>query len=330
MSNTQSHSMLLPVGRLLAGDLYEPGITDMKGNPLVINSGPNKGQSRVDYWLAYGIQKTKAQWWEEPWGAEILAKAHEFWPQGQAGRLPFSWKISDGDSAELVISERNPAGTRNCDREGYPGHWIVRIGSGYAPKIVDVQGNPLTQPGLVKRGYYIEAFISMNSNEQITKPGIYINHNAIAYRAPGKEITSGLDTRKVGFGASALPPGVTAIPTGNAAAIPGATAPAAATPPAPPYSPPAPPAAPAPTPPLAVTPQPAFLAPPGAPAAPSAPPAPPAAPSAPPPPPVVAVDPLGAPAGYRMMNPAGARYANFQAQGWTDIQLVQAGHMVKL
>ena len=59
-------------------------------------------------------------------------------------------------------------------------------------------------------------------------------------------------------------------------------------------------------------------------AAPMAAPVPPAAPPAAP------VDPLGAPAGYRMVNPQGANYATYRNGGWTDAQLLQHGHMVKL
>lgn len=42
------------------------------------------------------------------------------------------------------------------------------------------------------------------------------------------------------------------------------------------------------------------------------------------------VCPLGAPTGYRMVNATGAQYAAFKGNRWTDDQLLQAGHMVRL
>lgn len=358
----QDNQILLPPGRLVQGDLYEPQTKDNQGNPLTTKTGPNAGKPRINYFAGMAIPKTPGatHWAHEPWGAKIWAFGHAAWPQGQGQNPSFAWKIEDGDSP---IPNKN--GRKNSESEGMPGHWIVGVSSSFPPKIFDERGEPMLQPGLVKRGYWCETLISMASNENTQNPGIYLNHQMFAYRAPGKEIQGGPDARAVGFGRAALPAGVTAQPLTNTAnlpsqmgappapgAAPGAppppAAPGYAAPPAPGYAAP-PPAAAAPPPgyaappapggypaPTAVTPQPQFLAPPGAPM-PGAPMPPvPGAPTmqAPPPPaaaaPPAMVDPLGAPMGYRMANLNGQRYEAFRASGWTDAMMMQHNHMVKL
>lgn len=334
------------VGRFVQGDLYEPNKTDMKGNPLIVQSGPNKGQPRVEYFFKLASPKTQQVWWQEEWGAKILALANTYWPQGQAGSPKFAWKIEDGDD---VTPNPERGGRKNSETEGFAGCWVIKFTSGFATKIFDVQGTPMLQPGLVKRGFWIEVHGTVNSNSEATKPGIFINHSMVAYRAPDKEITSGPDPRSAGFGALPLPAGVTAAPMGSAnlpaITTPGtmpASAPLAmptSTPGVPGgYPPPAPaggyvpspgampaasmPAAPTPTP-MAVQPNPGFIAPPVAAGVPMAPQAPAALP-------VAVADPLGAPVGFRMANPAGGRYDAFRANGWTDASMIASGHMVRL
>lgn len=346
---TQADQILLPVARIVQGDLYEPNDTDQQGNKLVVKTGPNVGKERVDYFFALAIPKNPGEqvWWQTAWGGQIYRIAMAAWaawfdPQtGQCKHPRFSWKIVDGDD-----TTPNPDAEmkRNCDREGFPGHWVVKCSSGFATKVTDEQGNLMLTPGLVKRGFWVEALVTVRSNENAQKPGLYINHNAVAYRAPGKEIAGGLDTRQVGFGKSALPAGVTAQPLPNPTPqgagvppMPGAPVAPAALPTLPgvPGLPPAPVGGALPVPglpPTAVTPNPSFIAPPvpgaampGIPAAPAAvPPAPPVAA------PTTFICPAGAPAGFKMTNPSPGLYNGFKAAGWTDPQMLAAGHMVKL
>lgn len=363
------NSIHLPPGRIVQGDLYDPQTEDQQGNKLVVKSGPNQGQERVNFFFACAIPKTgEAIWWQTQWGGKLYALARASWPtlfdaQGNCLHPNFSWKVLDGDD-----TRPNPDAQmkRNCDREGFPGHWVVRLSSGYATRVFTEAGEPLLQPGLVKRGFWVEVIASVNTNNNTSKPGMYINHQYVAYRAPGKEIISGPDPRTLGFGKAPLPPGVTASPIGTTAnlpappgvpgvpgaapAVPGApsfpAAPAAPqfAPPAAPaavpgafppvaFAPPAAPAAHAPTPPPAVgvAAHPGFIAPP----VPGAAPAVPTAPTMPPPPPAgptlaPQACPLGAPAGFKMANLNGPNYATFRAQGWTDDLLTAHGHMVRL
>lgn len=348
-----ANTILFPPGRLVQGDLYEAQDKDLQGNPLTIKTGANAGKPRVNYYFAVAIPKTQAQWWLEPWGATILGIANAAWPQGQTQNPKFAWKIEDGDS-----QMPNENGRKNIDREGHPGNWILKFGSSFPTKVFDAQGNPMIQPGLVKRGFWVEVLGSIESNSNVQKPGIYLNHNLVSYRAPDKEIMSGPDPRAVGFGRAALPAHVTAAPVGtgmtpttpSVPATPGGYAPPAAPgmpPAAPGAMPPGVPGAPStpaaavppgapPAAPVSVQPHPGFIAPPVAGAHPSVPAAagapPPSSPPAPPAaaPAVAYPCPLGAPAGYRMVNPQGARYEAYRQNGWADAQLLAQGHMVRL
>ncbi len=341
-------SILFPPARIVQGDLYIPQDKDQMGNPLTIKTGANIGQPRVSYFFAIAVPKNPGEqaWWQAAWGQQIYKLAATWWPQlfnaasqwtaqgGQCINPRFAFKIEDGDS---TVPNQN--GRKNCDSEGFPGHWIIKLGSSFPAKVYTEAGAPMLEKGLVKRGYWVEVLANIASNENAQNPGIYINHSMVSYRAPGAEITSGPDPRAVGFGRAALPAGVTAQPLGNVSNMPAVVAaPALVGMPAPTVThqamspmlgiaPPGAVVAPAPTViPTAIQPNPSFLQPPvGAVAAPPPPAAVAAAPAAP-----SVMCPLGAPLGYRMMNLNGPRYESYKAQGWNEQQLVQAGHMVRL
>jgi hypothetical protein len=315
---------LFPVGRLVQGDPYKARDKDMQGRPLTTKTGKNTGAARVEYPLAVAIPKTPGvtHWGLEAWGVPILAYGRASWPQGQAEKTSFAWKIVDGDSTEL--NEGTPP-RRWCDIEGFPGNWVVKFKSGFAPKIVDVEGNAILQEGVVKCGHYVEVLGTIDTNENPQKPGLYINHSYIAYRGFGQEITSGPDPKSIGFGKSALPAGASPVPVG-ASALPSQVPAAAGSPPPPPAagSPPPPPAASSPPPPApaptALAPSPTFLAPPPPGALPGA--------AAPPPPPAAAAPPPPVPSGPVMTAKAnGATYASFIASGWNEAQMRASGYL---
>jgi hypothetical protein len=317
----------------------------MDGRPRVYPPGhPKAGQPKISYFFAVAIPKAanETAWWDTAWGKEAVAIASAAWPQGQWQTPSFAWKIEDGDS-----TIPNKRGRRNAASEGFPGNWIVNFSSGFAPKII-LPGNPpqpLVEPDVVKLGYWVEVLGTIRSNETASNPGIYVNHDMVAFRGRDKEIFAGIDPASVPFGQSAVPSHVTMAPTasggsGFPAQLPQAGAPAVPggmpmqggpASPAVPSMPGAPVGAGVAVPggtPLAVQPSASFIAPPVA-GAPS--PALPAAPAAPSAPPAQAyVDPAGAPPGYRMANPQGARYEAYRQNNWTDAQLLQSGHMVRL
>jgi hypothetical protein len=190
--------------------------------------------------------------------------------QGNCINPKFAFKVTDGDS-----QVPNTRGTKPCDREGFPGHWILNFSGGYAPKCYTAGGAELiTDPNMIKRGYYIRIYGSVKGNGSQQQPGIFLNHSMVELVGYGEEIVSGPDGSAIfgGQPAGQLPAGASSTPVAPSTpmAQPG-NAPAA---PATPNAPATPAAQPAPS---NVQPAPDFLNGPAAPAAQAAP----AAPAAP-------------------------------------------------
>jgi hypothetical protein len=209
-----------PVGRMIGGSLYDPETTDYDGKPL---TAKDKVTPRVNYSIGIAIPKTPgvAHWGSEAWGAPIWALAHEVFINGETQRHDFAWKITDGDSTIPNKRQRKP-----CDREGYPGHWVLWFSGGFAPQAYNNDGSQkLLEKDAIKPGYYIQVFGSISDNQPSQSPGLYLNHTYVALSAYGEEINVGPDVTAAGFGHGvALPPGASATPTGNfTPAPPGAT-----------------------------------------------------------------------------------------------------------
>lgn len=287
MSNREE--LLTPVGRLVQGSLY-----DAQDNDDVYKTGPKAGQPRITFYFALAIAKgTERHWSETEWGKRIWAIGHAGFPQGQANMPAFAWKITDGDD-----TMPNKVGKKPCDREGYPGHWVLNFSSGFAPSIYTADGSQqLLEPNYIKSGDYIQVYGNISDNESIQQPGVYLNHSMVAFAGFGDRISVGPDPKSVGFGKSALPAGVSNIPKAQGFS----PAPVNAQPPS--YTPPAayvPPAAP-------VMPHTAILTPPS--------------PIAPPAAPVI-------PQRVMTEKAQGASYDQMIAVGWTDALLIQHGMML--
>lgn len=337
----QKVNITSPVGRIVMGSLYDPSTTDAEGKPLVVKTGPNAGQPRVNYFFALAIPKgAEPHWAHTPWGQQIWNVGNQAFPN--AAQSPaFAWKIEDGDS-----QIPNKKGRKPCENEGWRGHWILKFSGGFAPKVYQQEGAgyvQVMQKDFCKPGYFVEVAFSVDGNGSQSQPGVYINHSMVCFRAYGPEISFGPDVASAGFGQSALPVGASMTPPAGAIPMPQApaAAPAAYAPPALPgapvgYAPPPVPAgvpqipgvAPAPLAPAGSVPMP-YAPVPGAPApipvTPNPgfvqvpPPAP--APMAPPPAPVAPVRQMTAAA-------QGVTYEAYVAAGWSDAQLVQNGLML--
>lgn len=282
---TQRTDILLPVGRLVAGSLTKPQEKDAEGRPLTIKTGPQTGEPRQDWFFGVAIPKGGvANWWDTPWGAQILAVGQAAFPNNYQSPK-FAWKITDGDS-----TVPNTKGKKPCDREGYPGNFIVHLSSGFAPKTVNATGSASIDPELIKPGHYVEVLANVVGNGSTQQPGVFLNHALVAYAGYGPEINLGIDAASVGFGQHALPAGATAVPL-SALPAPGAVAGAMMVAPAVTLVP--------------TTPHTAILVPPA-----------PGGPSMPPPPPAAHV-----------MLPAaqGATYEAYVAAGWSDAQMIANG-----
>lgn len=324
----QKVNITSPVGRIVMGSLYDPSTTDAEGKPLVVKTGPNAGQPRVNYFFALAIPKgAEPHWAHTPWGQQIWNVGNQAFPN--AAQSPaFAWKIEDGDS-----QIPNKKGRKPCDNEGWRGHWILKFSGGFAPKVYQQEGAgyvQVMQKGFCKPGYFVEVAFSVEGNGSQSQPGVYLNHSMVCFRAYGQEITFGPDVASAGFGASPLPAGASMTPPAGAIPMPQApaAAPAAYAPPALPGVPQIPGVAPAPLAPAGSVPTPSVPVP-GAPAPipvmPNTgfvqvpPPAP--APMAPPPAPVAPVRQMTAAA-------QGVTYEAYVAAGWSDAQLVQNGMMM--
>src|ERR1700744_2407614 len=136
---TDRTNILFPVARFVGGDLYKPNEKDADGNPLIVKNGPNTGQKRVEYFLQIAIPKDGRPWWETEWGKTIYQTGAAAFPQA-VGMPTFAWKIKDGDDAQPRFRNGKPTKPYN-QREGWAGHWVVGIGSGFAPKIVTADGS---------------------------------------------------------------------------------------------------------------------------------------------------------------------------------------------
>lgn len=213
-----------PVGRLVSGDLFVPETKDRQGNPLLIKSGANMGQPTQKYNIGLAIPKTDPTF--NALYAELQRAGREGFPNlfDAAGTciLPtFSDKFTDGDS-----QVPNSAGNRPCDKAGFPGHWILWFSGSFAPKVYenDEACTPITNPDMVKRGYWIRIVGSVVGNANATKPGVYLNYNLIQLCGFGEVISSGPDAKTAFASPVALPAGASAIPLAPAVApaLPGA------------------------------------------------------------------------------------------------------------
>lgn len=213
MAQTDRVDVLFPPGRIVAGSVKEARTTDNDGRPLVVKNGPNAGQPRVEYSFGVAIPKQGEQHWNQtPWGGTVWNTAQQWFPQGQAQGPNFSWKIADGDD-----QNPNTMGVRNCDREGYPGNWVVYFSSGIAPRTYNRDGTSPLDAQAFEKGYFVEVFGNIASNGQTQQPGIYINHSMVALNGYGEVIRSGPDPSQAGFGQAGTAPGAQQTPPAGVA-----------------------------------------------------------------------------------------------------------------
>ncbi len=297
-----SINLTTPVGRIVQGELWKAQpVVDPRTNIPKLGADGKTPQVQHFFALAILKQPGHTHWAQTEWGQKIWAEGNRAHPQF-APHPTYSWKIEDGDS-----QIPNKRGKKNCDREGFPGHWILKLRSGFPPKTYNANGTEVLPAESFKPGNYAQVNINVAGNTG-DSPGVYLNPVMAALAGYGTEIQTGPDVADAGFGQGvALPAGASAVPV--AGMPPGTPTPLA--PAAPAYVPPVGVPA-APYPPIGVptaspssvpVPNPAFL---GVP---------------PPPAPAAPVRNLTAKA-------AGATYEALIAAGWNDALLVQNGLML--
>lgn len=222
MAKKEYVQILFPAGRFVGGSLTKGQQVESNGVKQVNEAG----EPVLSYSFGCAIPKTPGRdWKDEPWGQQMVAVATRDWPQGQWRMPTFSWKVTDGDSTIPNTNQKVP-----CEREGYPGNWVLYFSSRFVPKTVTAKGDGPVPADAIKPGHYIQVLASSAGNDG-KSPGIYLNHDAVAHAGFGPEITLAQQTdfSTVGFGSGPLPTGATSAPVG-AMAAPSAPAPAAPVP----------------------------------------------------------------------------------------------------
>lgn len=211
-------------GRAVEGDPYK--MTQRVDDKTKVPKVKADGTPMMSSYLAIAIPKTDPTW--PAHRAMFDAEALKAWPNGQTQHPQFANKIEDGDS-----TIPNKKGKRNCDREGWPGHWIVKLSSGYAPKVYiwdAARGWVESTGGHVKLGDFVSVAGSIESNKSAESPGMYMNLNQIAFEREGPAITLGVDPTTAfgtrGPGGAAIPPSPAPVASPPA---PAATPPASGT-----------------------------------------------------------------------------------------------------
>ena len=185
------------VCRLVSGHPMERRpVTDKNDQPMI----DLDGKPKTSAYIGLAIQKKGEKHWSQtPWGQQIYALAKEAFPKGEYNHPSFSWKVVDGDSTEV-----NKKGNKNCDREGYPGHWIIHgttqlqircYHRGKYDAIDQIQNKEE-----IKRGDYVRAIIIMNDNKPSETPGIYMNPSLIELHSKGVEIEGQQMSAAAAFG----------------------------------------------------------------------------------------------------------------------------------
>ena len=206
--------LLTPAGRMVQGDCFAGSDKDQNGRPRVDKSG----QPKMQWYIGLAIAKTDPDF-AVFWG-QVQQKAAIDFPNGAAGMPTFAWKLIDGDAPE------------HAGKEGFPGHYILRLTTGYAPTVIDTAYQVLTDPNAVKRGYFLQVSVSVAGNGEPPngKPGVYINPMQIMLIGYGVEISNAPPPEQVFANrATILPPGASATPlapasAGVAVGLPGAAA----------------------------------------------------------------------------------------------------------
>ena len=224
--------ILTPVGRIVQGHPMTENTKGFGGKPLTTKAG----DPRIQYFFALAIRKDDPGWGEVY--RQFTEEAAKF-KNGEYNRKDFAWKTLDGDAPE------------NVSKEGFAGHWVLRISGGFPPKVYTAGGaQQIVEKSQIKCGDYARVYLNVAINGDSNKPGLYLNPVLVELIGYGDAIVGGPDPREAFKQAASLPPGAshTPVASGPGIAAPGLPGPA-------------PVAAPAPAPP-APAPAPEFLAPP--------------------------------------------------------------------
>ena len=175
-----------PVGRLVGGHpMVQHQVIDENTKQPKLDSS---GQPQMQTYIGLAIPKgQETDWKQTPWGQAIYQEAVNSWPNGEYQMPTFAWKVVDGDSAVP-----NRRGNKPCDREGYPGHWIINASSFFTIKCYNRgQYEPhqaIQRKEAIKPGDYCRMVINVKGNNPSQSPGVYVNPDLFELYQAGQEI----------------------------------------------------------------------------------------------------------------------------------------------
>lgn len=226
-------------GRFVQGSPFKPITKDKFGNQLVIKTGPNKGQPTQKYYIGLALPKN------DPQVTQFLLMNHkatslaafpalfqapnDMPPRFGCQNPNFATKIMDGDG---IDNDGKP----NNQKPGFAGHWVLGFSSSFVPDVFEVGcydpmqeiGKDPNRHGLFMLGGRGRIGFTMESNQQDTNPGIYVNLQLVEIVAPCPEaervlFQTGPNAAQVFGGAPA--PGMTGATTPAGQTVQGTPAP---------------------------------------------------------------------------------------------------------
>lgn len=213
MKKNETINLLTPICRLVQGSLYDRITQDIDGNPFKIKTGKDVGKERGKYYFGVAIKKGEEKHWNETaWGKQLWDFVISQSSAAIVSKKDFSWKIEDGDSEEPNRNER-----RNCDRDGFPGNWIIKFSTFIAPQLVNEKCDQITQDHFIQLGYFVQVYFSAMYNNPANKPnirnGVFLNPEIVSFQAYGEVLTQYVrpDPKSIGFGGK-LPKGASQVP----------------------------------------------------------------------------------------------------------------------
>lgn len=166
-------NIITPVGRIVQGSLFQKITKGFTGAPMMFSDGT----PRETIYVGLAVSKNHAGY--QGFMEAIQTQAKQCWPQNQTASSTFAWKMYDGDSPEFVT------------KEGFPGHTVLRLTTNFSIVVYGQDGRTvLTDPTSVKCGDYIDAVISVASNRDTKKPGLFLNLHAARLVGYGEQIVS--------------------------------------------------------------------------------------------------------------------------------------------
>jgi hypothetical protein len=190
--------VLTPVGRLVGGHpMKRDGVTkrnqQTKVDEPVMITDPSTGQQvqATEVYIGIAIPKSgETHWNQTEWGAKLYQAATVGWPGGEYNSQTFAWKITDGDSPIP-----NKRGKKPCDREGYPGHWVLNCSTRFFVKCFHAgkydPAQQIQNEKEMKPGDYCRVLINAKGNGPSESPGIYLNPVLFELTRAGVEIQLG-------------------------------------------------------------------------------------------------------------------------------------------